>query len=299
LPSSFLNTPDQSDPSGGLGRRCPRDRGHFAVQFPERRPVRRAGWQAGAVAWQGMTRFRREQRLLARVTRAAWRLEQAECERVWALASARAGQVSVRDVAAAAGLSPSRVHQLTQHADLDALDGALARLREAGWPAPEDPDGDADEELEGRDAVADRLQDEVEWIRRCAGWLEHLRTESYPPAVNLRPEVDFPDRAMVVVDLARVAAILRRVAGDVDELARTRRVEDLTAAAVLPGQRAERRRRLAEPDLDFRAFIDARRLPSSSTLQLQRAWEAYQDERYRRGERAEPAAYTDNPYRPR
>ena len=44
-----------------------------------------------------------------------------------------------------------------------------------------------------------------------------------------------------------------------DELARARRVQDLDAAAVLPGPRAERRRRLAGPDLQFRAFC-ARRL---------------------------------------
>jgi len=63
--------------------------------------------------------------------------------------------------------------------------------------------------------------------------------------VNLRPEGDHPARAPVVVDLARVAAILQRVAADVDELARARRVADLGAAAALPDRRAERRRRVA------------------------------------------------------
>ncbi len=68
---------------------------------------------------------RRERRVLARVCRAAWRLEQAGRERVWALASARAEGISIRKLAAAAGLSPSRVHQLVAAADLDALDAAL------------------------------------------------------------------------------------------------------------------------------------------------------------------------------
>ena len=54
---------------------------------------------------------RRERRVLARVTRAAWRLEQAGQERAWALASAHAEGVSIRTLAKAAGLSPSRVHQ--------------------------------------------------------------------------------------------------------------------------------------------------------------------------------------------
>ena len=52
-----------------------------------------------------------------------------------------------------------------------------------------------------------------------------------------------------------------RIAADVDELARARRVEDLDTAAVLPDRRAERRRRLAEPDLEFRAFCTRKGLP--------------------------------------
>ncbi len=56
-----------------------------------------------------MAAWRRERRVLRRVSRAAWRLEQAERERAWALASARAEGVSIRTLAAAAGLSPARV----------------------------------------------------------------------------------------------------------------------------------------------------------------------------------------------
>lgn len=73
------------------------------------------------------------------------------------------------------------------------------------------------------------------------------------PAVDLRPDGDQPERALVAIDLPRVAAILDRIAADIDKLAGARRVGDLAAAAVLPGRRAERRRRLAEPDLEFRA----------------------------------------------
>jgi hypothetical protein len=81
-----------------------------------------------------------------------------------------------------------------------------------------------------------------------------------------------------------VAAIIDRIAADVDELARARRARrarDLTTAAVLPDPRAERRRRLAEPDLEFRAFWTRRRLPAPSTPQLEQAWDAWQAERYR------------------
>ena len=80
--------------------------------------------------------------------------------------------------------------------------------------------------------------------------------------------------------LARVRAVIDRIAAEVDEFARARRAQDLDTAAVLPDPRAERRRRLAEPDLEFRAFCARRRLPASSTPQLARAWDAWQAERY-------------------
>jgi hypothetical protein len=82
----------------------------------------------------------------------------------------------------------------------------------------------------------------------------------------------------------------------VDELARARRVQDLDTATVLPGPRAERRRRLAEPDLKFRAFCARTGLPASSTPQLERAWDAWQAERYRHGETGQRPGYTDNPF---
>ena len=103
----------------------------------------------------------------------------------------------------------------------------------------------------------------------------------------------------MAVDLARVAAVIGRIAADVDELARARRAQDLTTAAVLPDPRAERRRRLAEPDLAFRAFCTRRWLPASSTPQLARASDAWQAGRYRRGEIDQRPGYTGNPFRPR
>src|SRR5262249_21329496 len=53
-----------------------------------------------------MAAWRRERQVLARVSRAAWRLEQAGRERSRALASARAEGVLIRTPAAAAGLTP-------------------------------------------------------------------------------------------------------------------------------------------------------------------------------------------------
>jgi hypothetical protein len=146
--------------------------------------------------------------------------------------------------------------------------------RRAG-PPPKIRDSGEDAELGGRDSIAGRLSDEVSWLRQCADWLAHLDADSYPPAVNLRP------------------------AADVDELARARRAGHLDTAAVLPGRRAERRRRLAEPDLEFRAFCARKGLPASSAPQLERAWDAWQAGRYRRGEIGQRPAGTGNPFQPR
>jgi hypothetical protein len=107
-----------------------------------------------------------------------------------------------------------------------------------------------------------------------------------------------PDRAAVAADLVRVRAVIDRIAADVDELARSRRVED-PAAAVFSDRRAERCWRRVEPDLEFRAFCVWRRLPASSSPQLERAWDAWQAERYRRGEISQRPGYTDNAVRPR
>jgi hypothetical protein len=85
-----------------------------------------------------------------------------------------------------------RVHQIVADADLDDAIAALGELRAAGRPAPEDPNSDEDTDLDGRGHLADRLSDEVDWLRRCAGWLRQLDGGGHPPAVNLRPSADWP-----------------------------------------------------------------------------------------------------------
>ena len=75
--------------------------------------------------------------------------------------------------------------------------------------------------------------------------------------------------------------------------------KDLNTAAVLPDRRAGRRRRLSEPDLEFRAFCARRRLPAPRPPQLERAWDAGPAGRYQRGEISQRPGYADNPFRPR
>jgi hypothetical protein len=73
-----------------------------------------------------------------------------------------------------------------------------------------------------------------------------------------------------------------------------RRVADLSAAAALPDRRAERQRRAAEPDLDFREFCRRSKLPQS-----ERSWDLFAGERYRRGETDIPSYEAPNPFRHR
>ena len=87
---------------------------------------------------------------------------------------------------------------------------------------------------------------------------------------------------------------MQRVAADVDELARARRVADLGAAAVGSDRRAERRRRAAEPDLGFREFCRRGKLPQS-----ERSWDLFAGERYRRGETDIPSYQAYSPFRHR
>src|SRR3977135_3255802 len=57
-------------------------------------------------------RIRRERQVAARLRLATERLDEAQRERIWPIAEAHQAGLSVRQIAAATGLSSSRVHQL-------------------------------------------------------------------------------------------------------------------------------------------------------------------------------------------
>jgi hypothetical protein len=61
--------------------------------------------------------------------------------------------ISIRTLAAAIGLSPSRVHQLDAGAGLDAVTAALVSCGPRAG-RPEDPGSGEDTELDGRDTIA-------------------------------------------------------------------------------------------------------------------------------------------------
>jgi hypothetical protein len=197
-------------------------------------------------------RWQRKQRLRARLRLAAFRLEAAEVERVWAGLSAHRQGLSIRKIAAAVGLSRARVHQLLGDPGAMEVPARLNALRERGWPvatpaaeeAAAAPAADAADGHPEVDLVAARLAEEVAALRECLEWLERLE-RGEPVAVNLLPESD-GGRYYVGFDRPRVLRVARRVAEDLDELSRVPSAGP--APPRLPGtDPAEHRRRLAEP----------------------------------------------------
>ncbi len=76
-----------------------------------------------------------------RLRLAGFRLEAAEVERVWAVLSAHRQGLSIRQIAAAIGLSRARVHQLLSAPAAADAPARLNALHEQGWPvaAPDAP----------------------------------------------------------------------------------------------------------------------------------------------------------------
>ena len=227
---------------------------------------------------KGREEFRRQKRIRIRLARASFRLEMAELERIWAIVSAHREGLSVRDIARHVGLGPTRVHQLVTSPQADSVEHAQSVLREVGWPAPEDSRPAAEEQ------VADRLIEEAAALVSCVEWLESLSTQE-TPVVNLRPEDDYPETDYVAVDQSRVIRGLRRIAHDMEALARARRVADLSSSGNDADPRMRLRHRLAEPPIEL-----SRR--GTSILQGRKAWENYENRLQKAGL---PAPL--NPYR--
>jgi hypothetical protein len=179
-------------------------------------------------------RIRREQQIAARLRLATERLDDAQRERVWAIAEAHQSGLSVRQIATATGLSSSRVHQLLGSDEAREIPRWLSQQRRRGRPSPPD--------------VSARLADELEALRRCHEWLERLdRGERV--VVNLRPETD-PETEYVAFDRPRVLRVLARIIADLDELAGypPSAAESRTEGKTAEARRAHHRQRLVEPD---------------------------------------------------
>jgi hypothetical protein len=103
--------------------------------------------------------------------------------------------------------------------------------------------------------------------------------------VNLRPDEDWPGTYYVPVDQARIVRVLQRIAHDLEELARARRVADMSTGTDEVDPRLRLRRRLAEPPIKLQR-------KGSSIRQGQQAWEEYEDQHRKAGLPVPP-----NPYR--
>jgi hypothetical protein len=197
-------------------------------------------------------RIRREQQVAARLRLATERLEEAQRERIWAIVEAHQSGLSVRQIAAATGLSSSRVHQLLGSDDAREIPRWLSQQRRRDRLSQADVPG--------------RLAGELEALRRCREWLERLdRGEQV--VVNLLPETD-PETEYVAFDRPRVLRVLARIIADLDELAGypPSDAESQTEGKNAEARRAHHRRRLAEPDPP----------PKRMTVQEERAalWDA-------------------------
>lgn len=63
-----------------------------------------------------------------RLQLATTRLEEARRERIWAIVAAKEAGLSIRKIAAATQLSPTRVHQLLQDPEVDEIATWLSQL---------------------------------------------------------------------------------------------------------------------------------------------------------------------------
>jgi hypothetical protein len=184
-------------------------------------------------------RVQREQRLIARLRLATTRLEEAQTERIWAIATASGEGLSIRQIASATGLSPTRVHQLLKAQETQEIPVWLSQLRFANLPYSE----------QGSDSQTlfhKSLTEEVEVLRWCIDWLQRLdRGEDV--VVNLRPQEDGKTE-FVRFNSQRVLRVLSRIAADLEQLTRIRSETsgDRENDEEDPLQR--HRRRLAEPE---------------------------------------------------
>jgi len=207
-----------------------------------------------------------ENRVAARLGRAQSRLEAAERERIWAIASAHAQGLSIRKIAKVTTLSSSRVHQLLHAEEAGQIPEWLNSLSTNECPVEESVGNGR------RPTLSDwqrPLASEVNLMHQCIGWLEQL-ARGEKVVVNLRAESD-PNTIYVSVDQAWVLRVLKRITADLDALSGHLSPIEKTSDGSEPiTAGVEHRRRLAEPEptmsslsqLDQRAILrETLRLP--------------------------------------
>ena len=186
-------------------------------------------------------RVRREQQMIARLRLAMTRLADAEQERIWGIVAAKEAGLSIRQIARATGVSPTRIHQLLQADEARAIPVWLSQLQDRSLAPAVQPEG-----VLPSPPGWTRVADAVEVLRWCLAWLERLEHEDHV-VVNMRPTSE-EETEFVPFDRPRVLRVLARIAADLDALAR----RSLASAEERVDSQEERRTRhrqwLAEPE---------------------------------------------------
>jgi hypothetical protein len=187
-------------------------------------------------------RVRREQQMLTRLRLVVTRLADAERERIWAIVAAKEAGLSIRQIARAIDVSPTRVHQLLQAHEAHEIPVWLSQLQDARLAHGVEPAGETSPPQRSGQT---HLADEVEVLRWCIAWLERLEQDAHV-VVNLRP-VSAETTEFVPFDRPRVLRVLTRIAADLDAL--TQSALASTAAVQQENPDVRHRRRLAEPEV--------------------------------------------------
>ena len=184
-----------------------------------------------------------ERKLKNRLQLVTTRLEEAERERIWAIVAAHDAGLSIRKIAAATGLSRSRIHQLLQAQEAHEIPEWLTHLRDREFNPETLSDTDRHEP---EASIRAHIASEVEVLRWCMAWLEQL-AQGEMVVVNLRPDTD-DHTQFTRFDHTRVMRVLARITSDLDALAR----RDPQEEADVPEDDADplkrHQRRLAEPE---------------------------------------------------
>jgi hypothetical protein len=184
-----------------------------------------------------------ERKLKTRLQLATTQLKEAERERIWAIVAAHEARLSLRNIAAATGLSRSRIHQLLQDPEAREIPAWLTHLRDRAITAEAPPDT----EQPAPDASTRAyIASEVEVLRWCIGWLEQLERGEMV-VVNLRPDTDDHPQ-FTRFDHARVLRVLARITSDLEALARRDPQDEAAGPADDADPRKRHQRRLAEPE---------------------------------------------------
>ncbi len=179
-----------------------------------------------------------EKLLKERLRLATTRLEDAQRERIWAIVAAREAGLSIRKIASATGLSPTRVHQLLNDLATDEITTWLSQLKYQER-------SETQQDTDPMSKFARRLESEVETLRWCLEWLDKLDRGEHV-VVNLLPDCD-GGRQYVGFDLTRIIQVLARIAADLDEL-QCNAQSNIELPSEPEDEVVRHRERLAEPE---------------------------------------------------